>query len=129
MLTTSSAPWRLASRSHSSPTAHPTPSAISCACSTSSAAFGAVVISGEVGRAKPDASVFTLALDELGGARENVWHVGDSLRTDVAGAQAAGLTAVRLTRRGVHRTDPDPKPDYEIRSLAELAALLPAGLE
>ncbi|MEX2246377.1 MAG: HAD family hydrolase [Dehalococcoidia bacterium] len=88
--------------------------------------FGAVVISGELGAAKPDASVFRVALDKLGVEPEAVWHVGDSLMTDVAGATAANLTAVWLNRGGVPRRECDPRPDYEIRSLAELAPLLSA---
>ncbi|HVA82462.1 MAG TPA: HAD family hydrolase [Candidatus Binataceae bacterium] len=85
--------------------------------------FDAVVISGEVGIAKPDASVFGLAIDKLAVERDNVWHVGDSLATDVAGAQAAGLTAVWLNRRGLVRKECDPKPDLEIHSLSDLIGL------
>lgn len=86
--------------------------------------FDAVIISGEVGVAKPDRSVFALALQKLGVGKENVWHVGDSLKTDVAGAVGAGLTAVWLNRTGVRRKDDDPRPDHEIRSLSELAPLV-----
>ena len=85
--------------------------------------FDAIVISGEVRVAKPDAAVFRLALDVLGVERDDAWHVGDSLRADVAGAKAAGLTAVWLNRRGHERQASDPEPDHEIRSLAELLAL------
>jgi putative hydrolase of the HAD superfamily len=49
--------------------------------------FGAVVISGEAGVAKPDARIFGIALRELGVEPQNVWHVGDDLSTDVAGAR------------------------------------------
>lgn len=86
--------------------------------------FDAVVISGEVGTAKPDASAFGLALNKLAVERENVWHVGDSLAADVAGAKAAGLTAVWLNRSGLSRGEGDPEPDVEIRSLSDLMALL-----
>ena len=86
--------------------------------------FDAVVISGEVGIAKPDVSVFGLALNQLAVERENVWHIGDSLATDVAGAQAADLTAVWLNRSGLFRREDDPEPDVEIRSLSNLMALL-----
>lgn len=86
--------------------------------------FDAVVISGEVGVAKPDASVFRLAVDRLGLDPEDTWHVGDSLRSDVAGARAAGLTAVWLNRPAIPRQAGDPQPDHEIRSLGELPALL-----
>ncbi len=86
--------------------------------------FDAVVISGEVGVAKPEKSIFALALQKLRVKKENVWHVGDSLRTDVAGALGAGLTAVWLNRAGVGRKEGDPEPNHEIRSLKELAPLV-----
>lgn len=86
--------------------------------------FDAVVISGEVGVAKPDARIFRFALDELGILPENVWHVGDDLNTDVVGAKAASLTAVWLNRGGDPQKPGAPKPDYEIRSLRDLAAPL-----
>jgi putative hydrolase of the HAD superfamily len=88
------------------------------------AVFDAVVISGEVGIAKPNATVFAIALNKLGVKPEMAWHVGDSLRTDVAGALGASITAVWLNRGGVIREKGDPEPDYEIRSLGELAGLI-----
>jgi putative hydrolase of the HAD superfamily len=86
--------------------------------------FDAVVVSGEVGIAKPDISVFRLALNKLAVECEMVWHVGDSLTTDVAGAKAADLTAVWLNRSGRVRREGDPEPNIEIRSLSNLVALL-----
>ena len=85
-----------------------------------------VVVSGELGVAKPDAAIFAAAAQSVGVDPGDAWHVGDSLRTDVAGAKAAGLGAVWLNRDGLARTAADPKPDHEIRSLSELAWLLPA---
>jgi HAD superfamily hydrolase (TIGR01549 family) len=82
--------------------------------------FDVVIVSGEVRLVKPDAAVFALALDRLGIGPESVWHVGDNLRTDVAGAKAANLTAVWLNRRALPRGPNDPIPDAEIRSLADL---------
>jgi len=90
-------------------------------------AFDAVVISGEIGAAKPNPSVFAVALQKLGVEKENAWHVGDNLRTDVAGALGAGLTAVWLNRAGARREESDPRPDHEIRSLEELAPLVLAA--
>jgi len=86
--------------------------------------FGVIAISGEVGVAKPDATIFRFALDKLAIAADSAWHVGDSLQTDVAGAKAAGLTAVWLNRHGIERKTGDPEPDLEIASLTELLALL-----
>lgn len=89
--------------------------------------FDAVVISGELGVAKPDASIFAIALERLRANKETVWHVGDTLKTDVAGALGAGLTAVWLNRSGVSRKERDPRPDHEIRSLKELVPLVIAS--
>ena len=61
------------------------------------------------------------------GDAEGVWHVGDNLATDVAGAQAAGLTGVWINRTGALHAEGDPEPDVEIRSLSELIPLLAAA--
>ncbi len=54
--------------------------------------------SDEVGCFKPWPAVFEHALEGLGiDDASSVAHVGDSRRTDVAGAQAMGMTAVRYT--------------------------------
>jgi putative hydrolase of the HAD superfamily len=87
-------------------------------------AFDAVVISAEVGVAKPDERVFQLALRSLGVEPQDAWHVGDNLATDVAGARSAGLTAVWLNRNGLSRGEHDPRPDVEVGSLRELHSML-----
>lgn len=86
--------------------------------------FDAVLISGELGVAKPDAAVFRMAAEKLGLEPDAVWHIGDNLGTDVAGARAAGVTAVWLNRLGHVPPNDDVRPDHEIRSLSELPALL-----
>jgi putative hydrolase of the HAD superfamily len=54
--------------------------------------------SDEVGTFKPDPAIFHHALDGLGGADpRDAAHIGDLRRTDVAGALALGITAVRYT--------------------------------
>ena len=92
------------------------------------AQFRAISISADVGAAKPDVAIFEHMLGELGLPAGQVWHVGDNLRTDVAGAQAAGMTAVWLNREGAVRTHDDPVPDLEIATLEALlgAMRLPA---
>ena len=87
--------------------------------------FNAVVISGELGVAKPSASIFSVALKMLAVEREYAWHVGDGLDTDVAGAKATGLTAVWLNRNGRKLSHDDPQPDTEIQSLRELLHIVP----
>ena len=86
--------------------------------------FKVIAVSGELGIAKPDPAIFDMVLDTLGAKPDTAWHVGDSLTTDVAGARAAGMTAVWLNRNGAIRSQADAEPDYEIRSLLELARAL-----
>jgi putative hydrolase of the HAD superfamily len=86
--------------------------------------FQLIAVSGDVGLAKPDARIFEHALQGLGVPAEATWHVGDGLETDIAGAKAAGLTAVWLNRDGRRRAKDAVAPDYEIASLTELPALI-----
>ena len=60
----------------------------------------AVVISAELGVAKPDPAIFRAALERLGASAAEAIHVGDSVEADVAGARAAGLEAVLVARNG-----------------------------
>jgi FMN phosphatase YigB (HAD superfamily) len=58
--------------------------------------FSATYFSNERGRSKPDARVFHCVCDELSTRPDEALHVGDSQRTDIAGAQAAGMLAVHF---------------------------------
>jgi putative hydrolase of the HAD superfamily len=69
------------------------------------ALLDAVVISAELGVAKPDPAIFRAALERLGTRAADAIHVGDSLDTDVAGARAAGLEAVFVARNGAQAPD------------------------
>jgi len=88
-----------------------------------------VVISDAFGLRKPRAEIFEAVLGELGVARDEVLHVGDSLRADVAGAAALGIRTAWITRRV---REPEQKlaehegalPDHTLADLAELPALL-----
>ena len=74
---------------------------------------------------KPDPRIFKIALEKAGCEPHEMLHVGDSLETDVAGAKAAGVSSVWLDRNGDAR-DPnvDEEPEWEIRSLREMARIL-----
>jgi 2-haloalkanoic acid dehalogenase type II len=89
--------------------------------------FHSIAISGELGVAKPDPALFRIVIGDFGLEPDSVWHVGDSLTADVAGAINAGCVAVWLNRRRLPRTATDPQPDYEIASLLDLMALLDAS--
>lgn len=82
--------------------------------------------SDEVGCFKPAPEIFEHALSGLGvDEPSRVAHVGDLRRTDVAGAQAMGITAVRY--RGAN-DDPgqpgEPEADHVIDDHADLPGLL-----
>ena len=80
---------------------------------------GVVADSTTAGVAKPDPAIFRLALESLGvPAGDTVLHVGDSLRSDVDGALAAGLQPVHFDPYGCC---PAPDGHGHARSLGELA--------
>ncbi len=58
--------------------------------------FNSILISSQVGYAKPAAEIFHEALSRHGLKPDEVLHVGDSPETDIAGAASAGLEAVLL---------------------------------
>jgi len=80
-------------------------------------------ISEEMGSVKPSLAFFKDMLRRLGAEKEDCLMIGDSLRSDVAGAVAAHMDCVWLNRRG------EAKPaEYsavrEIRHLKELYEFL-----
>ncbi len=78
-----------------------------------------VVTSAEVGARKPAPAVFDRALALAGANAAEAVHVGDSIEEDVAGARAAGIEPILLSRDG----RPAPPGVRCIASLRELRAL------
>jgi HAD superfamily hydrolase (TIGR01549 family) len=65
--------------------------------------FSTIILSGEVGHAKPEKEIFEIALNSLGlQDASKVMHVGDFLGIDVIGAQNAGLIPVLYDPLGFH---------------------------
>ncbi len=89
-------------------------------------AFDELIISEEVGSAKPDPAIFHTACAALGLRPSEVVHVGDRLDLDAEGAIRAGLHGVWLNRNGADL--PVPPGVSMITSLDELAALLACEL-
>ena len=73
---------------------------------------------------KPDPRVFHWALDRLGLHPDDVLHVGDSELDDIQGAKAAGLRVAWVNRDGRPRRAGVPAPDFELRDLKGLLAVL-----
>ena len=85
---------------------------------------GPIVISEEVGAAKPDPAIFAVALEEMGSpAPRDVLVIGDSLSSDIAGGFAAGLDTCWLNPWGRPRGG-GPAATYEISRLGELPAIV-----
>jgi putative hydrolase of the HAD superfamily len=85
--------------------------------------FDLIVVSAEVGVAKPDAAIFEHVLATVEADRAVM--VGDSLVKDVEGALAAGLDAVWLNRAGA-AAPPAPPGIAQISTLTELPDALAA---
>jgi putative hydrolase of the HAD superfamily len=81
--------------------------------------FNHVVLSAVVGWEKPHQRIFESAIALAGVPADEILHVGDHYRQDVAGAQQAGMYAVWLRRRGAQKADCPV-----IGSLHELVAII-----
>ena len=88
--------------------------------------FDAVVCSSQVGAYKPAAVMFEPGLAALGIAAHDALHVGDSLRTDVGGARAAGIATAWINRRGLP-AEAGAAATHVVADLSELLACLPGA--
>ena len=61
--------------------------------------FDAVILSCDYGKLKSDPALFQAALGELGVSKEEALMVGDSIESDIRGAENAGISAVLIDRK------------------------------
>lgn len=88
--------------------------------------FETVVISSEVGHAKPQAGFFDETFARIGfPPREAVLMVGDNLDVDMKGGSDYGTGTCWINPRGEPRRD-DIRIDHELEAVRDLAALLDA---
>ena len=80
--------------------------------------FDHLIISEEVGFAKPHPGIFQAALDRSGTAIEEVIMIGDNLHADIEGAQKAGITAIWFN------PDKNPGPEEPLLQIHDLNTLL-----
>lgn len=90
-----------------------------------------LVISDEVGAAKPDPAIFDAAFEAMSGPeRSEVLMVGDSLTSDIAGGQAYGLDTVWFNPEGAFAEGAGAaaaggvRPTWEIARITELPPLV-----
>lgn len=80
-------------------------------------------ISGDLGVGKPEKGIFTAAQTKLGLKPEEICYVGDSYGHDMVGAGSVGWRTVWFNHRE-RRAAGELRPDYEVRTEAELIGLL-----
>ena len=87
--------------------------------------FDCLAVSSDIGWLKPHPEIYYAALRALGAEPGETVMVGDSLRTDIAGAKLLGMRAVwkRNGRREQPATGPAIPPDATIDDLWELRRL------
>ncbi len=79
--------------------------------------FQFLVFSDEVAWAKPNKAIFKYTLENIQITSQQAAHIGDNEHTDVAGAKAAGMTAIWLAPGKTYLV---PEADYHIQSVREL---------
>jgi len=86
--------------------------------------FEDVVISDEIGVAKPQTGFMEEAFSRMGEPRKSeVLMIGDSLSSDIAGGVNFGVDTCWFNPNGL-ALDGSPKPTYEIADLTEIDAIV-----
>ncbi|MGF1718794.1 pyrimidine 5'-nucleotidase [Vibrio kyushuensis] len=86
--------------------------------------FEHVVISEEVGMAKPDLGIFSHALERMGNpCKSKVLMVGDNLHSDIVGGINFGIETCWLNAADSLASS-DVKPHYTVNSLHQLKSIL-----
>lgn len=89
--------------------------------------FAGIVISEEIGSAKPDGKIFEAAFSMMDHPpKTNVLMIGDSLTSDIAGGNAFGIDTCWFNPERKETSDGN-LPTYEIGALAELVDLVERG--
>lgn len=84
-----------------------------------------VFISEEIGYNKPSIEYFNKCFAQIPDfKKENTVIIGDSLSSDIQGGINAGIKTIWFHRPQDLTENPQPKPDYEIRSLKSLLKML-----
>jgi putative hydrolase of the HAD superfamily len=65
-----------------------------------------IYLSCDTGKLKTDGSLILHALEQIGGSPEDALMVGDSIETDIKGAEKAGVRSVLIDRRDKREYDP-----------------------
>lgn len=89
--------------------------------------FDHIVISGTFGIGKPSPSIFEHSLKLLGISPKEGMMIGDTLDTDILGANLTGVPNIWINHSG-KGAPADNQPTYEVRSLKEIIPIVQPGL-
>ncbi|WP_042476724.1 HAD family hydrolase [Bacillus ndiopicus] len=85
--------------------------------------FDQIIISGDFGKGKPDASIFKYVLEKAGTTADKSIMVGDNLMTDILGSSRVGMQNVWINREN-KASHVEVKPTYEVDSLTAFLELI-----
>ena len=86
--------------------------------------FEAVIISEEVGYAKPDPKIFEITFQKLNHKnKDTALIIGDSLTSDIQGGVNFGITTCWFNPKKLPNTS-TLSPDFEIKRLDKLLGIL-----
>ncbi len=85
--------------------------------------FTCTTFSDEVGVSKPHTRIFQITLNQLGARPHEAVHIGDLTHSDIAGAKAIGMYAVRMAAN-YDDANRSVEPDAIVKSYAEFEAWL-----
>lgn len=79
--------------------------------------FDEIVISGEVGAAKPDPEIFKIMLEKLNLLPEESVYIGDTEKYDIKGANNAGMHSILICRNNSYTS---PTADFTCHNISDL---------
>ncbi|MCP4456122.1 MAG: HAD family hydrolase [Planctomycetes bacterium] len=82
--------------------------------------FDAMLVAGDIGVAKPAPIVFHTLLGQLDVTPDETLMVGNSVTSDIGGAQGVGMKAVLIHRGEIHGADDRIQPDVVIENLMSI---------
>ena len=82
--------------------------------------FDVIIFSSDHSCIKPSPYIFAKAIEVLGVDRSKIVFVGDSLKHDIAGAKAAGLSSVWINTDASQIDQSAPTPELIIKDLRDL---------
>ncbi len=85
--------------------------------------FDHIIISGDFGKGKPDASIFEYVMEKAGITADEAIMVGDNLNTDILGSSRVGMRNVWINRES-NIANGAVTPTYEVDSLTAFLELV-----